>query len=110
MSVRRSAIFTRDVEKRWHDPRAFRLAALYVAVVVALAAIAFTIYAVGDRESVPKAVATPLVLFIGGLGALGKTYSDWRAGRTWPVWQGAGWFLLALTLMSLGVPAMGLLG
>jgi anti-sigma-K factor RskA len=99
-----------DVEKRWHDPHAFRSAVVYVAAVVVCAGGAFALYAVGDRESVPKAIATPVVLFVGGLGALGKTYADWRAHRTWPIWQGAGWFLLALMLISLGIPAMGLMG
>jgi ABC-type branched-subunit amino acid transport system substrate-binding protein len=110
LTDRRFDISSRDVEKRWNDPGAFRSAAAYVGVVVLLAGVAFTVYAVGDRESIPKAVATPVVLFVGALIAFGKTYTDWRAGRTWPIWQGAGWFLLALTLMSLGVPAMGLLG
>ncbi|WP_197381180.1 hypothetical protein [Mycolicibacterium mengxianglii] len=99
-----------DVEKRWHDPRAVRSAVGYAVVVVLLAGVAFAVYAVGDPESVAKAIATPLVLFLGGVGALGKTYVDWRAGRTWPIWQAAGWFLLALTLLALGIPAMGLLG
>jgi hypothetical protein len=103
-------ISSNDVEKRWHDPRAFRSAVVYVTAVVIVAGVAFALYAVGDRESIPKALATPLVLAAGGLGALGKTYVDWRAGRTWPIWQGAGWFLLALMLVSLGIPAMGLLG
>lgn len=80
-----------------------------MAAVVLIAGIAFAVYAVGDRESIPKAVATPVVLFAGAIGAFGKTYSDWRSGRTWPIWQGAGWFLLALTMVSLGIPAMGLL-
>jgi multidrug transporter EmrE-like cation transporter len=83
---------------------------IYVAVVVLLAAIAFVIYTTGDRTSLPKAVATPVVLFAGAVVALIKTYRDWRAERTWPIWQGAGWFLLALSLLTLGVPAMGLLG
>lgn len=74
-----------------------------------VAGVAFALYAVGDRESVLKAIATPAVLAVGGLGALGKTYAEWRAGRTWPIWQGAGWFLLALMLVALGIPAMGLM-
>ena len=82
---------------------------VYVAVVVLVAAIAFVIYTSGDPHSLPKAVATPAVLFAGAVVALVKTYRDWRAERTWPIWQGAGWFLLALSLLTLGVPAMGLL-
>lgn len=76
---------------------------------VIIAGVAFVVYAVGDRESIPKAVATPAVLLAGCVGAFGKTYADWRARRTWPIWQGAGWFLMALMLVSLSIPAMGLL-
>nr|WP_115277396.1 hypothetical protein [Mycolicibacterium tokaiense] len=101
---------SRDVEKRWHDPEAFRHAVIYVAVVIVLATVAFAVYTIGDRNSLPKAVATPAVLFVGAVVALIKTYRDWRAERTWPIWQGAGWFLLALSLLTLGVPAMGMLG
>jgi ABC-type branched-subunit amino acid transport system substrate-binding protein len=106
---RRLHISSNDVEKRWHDPRAFRFAVAYATVVVIAAAVAFLMYATGDRESIPRAVATPTILFVGSVGAFGKTYVDWRAGRAWPIWQGAGWFLIALAVVSLGIPAMGLL-
>jgi hypothetical protein len=39
-----------------------------------------------------------------------ERWHDPRALRTWPVWQGAGWLLMSLALLSLGVPAMGVLG
>ena len=55
-------------------------------------------------------MATPGVLFVGAIGAFGKTYRDWRARRTWPIWQGAGWFLLTLTLLAFGIPTMGVPG
>jgi ABC-type branched-subunit amino acid transport system substrate-binding protein len=98
---------TNDVEKRWHDPDAFRAAVTYVAVVVMLAALAFAVYAFGDRDRIVLAVATPAVLFLGALGAFFKTYRDWRARRTWPIWQGAGWFLLTLSLVTFAVPGAG---
>ena len=101
---------TNDVEKRWHDPRAMRSAVAYAAAVVLLAAGAFAVYALGDRNALGVAMATPGVLFLGAVGAFVKTYRDWRAGRTWPIWQGAGWFLMTLSLLALGVPAMGVLG
>lgn len=100
---------TNDVEKRWHDPRAARSAITYVAVVVACAGIAFAVYALGDRDRIALAAATPAVLFLGALGAFVKTYRDWRARRTWPIWQGAGWFLLAVSLLTFGVPAAAVL-
>jgi hypothetical protein len=100
---------TNDVEKRWHDPQAARSAITYVAVVVACAGIAFAIYALGDLDRVVMAAATPAVLFLGALGAFIKTYRDWRARRTWPIWQAAGWFLLAVSLLTFGVPASAVL-
>jgi FtsH-binding integral membrane protein len=101
---------TNDAEKRWHDPRALRAAVIYAVVVLLLAVVAFVVYAVGDQNNLGWAIATPGVLFVGALGAFTKTYRDWRAGRTWPIWQGAGWFLLTLALMAFGVPAMGVPG
>ena len=98
---------TNDVEKRWHDPRALRAATVYAVVIVALAAAAFAIYAVVDSNNAWWAVSAPAVLFLGALGAFAKTYRDWQRNRTWPVWQGAGWFLGTLALLALGIPAMG---
>lgn len=97
-------MMTNDVEKRWHDPAAFRAAVTYVVVVIAVAAIAFAVYAMGDRDRIGLAVLTPAVLFVGALGAFVKTYRDWRARRTWPIWQGAGWFLLSVSVLTFGVP------
>jgi len=99
-----------DAEKRWHDPKALRAAMVYAASVVALAVAVFTVYAFRDRHDLAWALATPGVLFAGAIGAFVKTYRDWRASRTWPIWQGAGWFLLTMTLLSLGIPSMGALG
>ncbi|MDT5250416.1 MAG: hypothetical protein QOJ28_3050, partial [Mycobacterium sp.] len=30
--------------------------------------------------------------------------------RTWPIWHGAGWFLLTLTLLCFAFPAMAVQG
>lgn len=103
-------LVTNDVEKRWHDPRALRAAVAYVVGVLLVAVVAFTVYALRDRHDLLWAFATPGVLALGALGAFVKTYRDWRAYRTWPIWQGAGWFLMATTLLSLGIPSMGVLG
>ena len=100
---------TNDVEKWWRDPHALHAATAYAVAVVLLAAAAFVVYALSDRSQLGWAIATPGVLFGGALGAFVKTYRDWRARRTWPIWQGAGWFLLTLSLLALGVPAMGVL-
>lgn len=113
---RKGAAVSVDTEKRWHDPREFRRASLYTAVVIAVAAVV----AVGsllsggsqaeqcqdaafrvcrDPERLVLAVGPPTVLLVGGLGAFGRTFRVWRAGGVWPIWQGAGWLLLALMLV-----------
>ncbi|GAA2770386.1 hypothetical protein H7J51_14120 [Mycobacterium crocinum] len=91
-----------DVEKRWHDPAAFRAAVTYVVAVVVVAGVALA--ATLLWHSRVAGVLVPAILFVGGVGALVQTYRVWRAEGTWPIWQGAGWFLLALMLLCLGVP------
>jgi NADH:ubiquinone oxidoreductase subunit H len=95
---------TRDVEKRWRDPVALRQAVTYGVGVIAVAGIAFAVYAVVDKESIILAATVPAILFLGGVGALVKTYRVWRGGGTWVIWQGAGWFLLTFMLVCLSIP------
>jgi hypothetical protein len=95
---------TNDVEKRWHDPATLRAAMIYVAVIVALAAAACAGVLLFGRGTYVWAWAPPLILFAGGVGAFGKTYRVWRVRGTWPIWHGAGWFLLTLMLVSLALP------
>jgi uncharacterized membrane protein YkgB len=108
-----------DVEKRWHDPGMFRRAVTYtigVVVVAALVLIAIQVWA-ARREACGGAAVTycdtasraavlggpGLVLLLGTVGAFVRTYRVWRRHRTWPIWQGAGWFLLVLTLAYLAI-------
>ena len=51
------------------------------------------------------AVGAPVVLLGGGVWAFVRTIQLWRARGRWWVWQGAGWFLLALMLMVLFMTA-----
>jgi len=51
-----------------------------------------------------SAALVPGILFAGGVGALLWTYREWKAGAGWAAWQGAGWFLLLLMLITLAVP------
>jgi protein-S-isoprenylcysteine O-methyltransferase Ste14 len=98
---------TNDVEKRWRDPPALRAAIGYVAVVVILAAGALTAFVITDPVAAIWSFGPSAVLFAGALGAFVKTYADWRAFRTWPIWHGAGWFLLTLALAGFALPTMG---
>ncbi len=95
---------TNDVEKRWDRPGAFRSAAIYLGVVVAVAGIVFAVYALTARNSVVVASLVPAILFAGGVGAFVKTYREWKAQGAWVAWQGAGWFLLILMLVCLSIP------
>src|ERR1700758_2300926 len=45
----------------------------------------------------------PLILFGGGLWAFLRTYRVWKACGTWWGWHGAGWFLLTLMVVTLGL-------
>lgn len=47
------------------------------------------------------AIGSPLILLAGGVGAFVRTIQIWRARGRWWIWQGAGWFLLALMLVVL---------
>jgi len=91
-----------DVEKRWHDPAMFRAAVIYVVSVVALAGVAFA--AAVAWHALIAGILVPVILFAGGVGALVQAYRVWKAEGVWPIWQGAGWFLLLLMLVCLGVP------
>ena len=91
-----------DVEKRWHDPAGLRAAAVYVGSVIAVAAIAFIVTVV--YRSLIAGIMVPAILFVGGIGAFVRTYQVWRVQGVWVIWQGAGWILLLLFLLCLGVP------
>ena len=95
---------THDVEKRFDRPGTFHEAAKYVGAVVAVAGVAFAIYATTWRENVIVASMIPGILFAGGVGAFVKTYRVWKEEGAWPAWQGAGWFLLTLMLVCLSIP------
>ncbi|MEV5833313.1 hypothetical protein [Nocardia sp. NPDC052112] len=109
-----------DLEKRWTaDDRTFHRVAIYVAAVLAVAALVFVITAIWAAERRPCAgaetmlcdtaaksaiLAGPtLVLMFGGIGAFVQTYREWRRGRSWPIWQGGGWFLFTMMIVYLGI-------
>ena len=91
-------------EKRFGRPGSVRAAVTYTVVVAALAGIALMLYAFGDRDAVFRASLVPLLLFVGGVGALVWTYREWKAERGWVAWQGAGWFLLLMMVVALAIP------
>lgn len=95
---------TDDVEKRWNDRTAYRAAVLYDLAVIAAAFGWLIIYLVTDPDSSVWAIGVPTILLLGGLGAFIQTYRVWKRGGGWPVWQGAGWFLFVLMLLTLSLP------
>ena len=103
VKLTREAIVTdNDVEKRWRDPATFRAAARYIGIVVLLAAVALGATAVSG--SLFAGIMVPGSLFIGGIGALVRTYQVWRGYGAWRIWHAASWVLLGLSMFFLGVP------
>jgi hypothetical protein len=110
--------------RRDDDTRAaFRYAALFTAagvgffVVAALwvsgcSAADVATVACGRPERTLLGLGSPLILLAGGMGAFVRTYRVWRAEGTWWGWQGAGWFLLTLMLLTLttGFPVLAGIG
>ena len=92
----------RDVEKRWNDPPTFRAAATYVVSVVALAGLAFA--AMAAWHSLLAAILVPVILFVGAMGALLRTYQVFKLGGVWAIWHGAAWILLVLLMLFFDLP------
>jgi hypothetical protein len=79
------------------------LAALWVSTCGGATAI--DTVACGAPQRTLLAFAGPVVLFAGGVWAFVRTYRVWRDRGTWWGWQGAGWFLLTLMLLTLTISA-----
>lgn len=64
--------------------------------------------ACGRVELTMLGLGAPMILLIGGIVAFVRTYRVWRAGGTWWGWQGAGWFLFTVMMLTLmmGLPAL----
>lgn len=64
--------------------------------------------ACGPPQRLTLAFGAPLILLTGGLYAFVRTYRAWKLRHTWWAWQGAGWFLMLLMLLTLtmGLPAL----
>ncbi|MBM4725286.1 hypothetical protein [Prescottella equi] len=117
---------TRDVEKRWSDPRTFRRAALYDGATIVLALIAMVVTIVvgsgtgdcapdegrlcTDTARIVVVVVPSALLLLGGIGAFVQAYRVWRRAGTWPIWQAAGWVLFVLMLVYLGIAVRSVAG
>ena len=66
--------------------------------------------ACGAPQRTLLAFGAPVILLAAGLWAFVRTYRVWRDGGTWWGWQGAGWFLLMLMLITLTIGAPGIAG
>ncbi|MGO9928053.1 MAG: hypothetical protein ACLPLP_18505 [Mycobacterium sp.] len=94
-------------------------AAIRFAVLAAVAGVAFFILAAlwvstcpgmgvdtvacGAPQRTLLALGSPLILFAAGVWAFLRTYRVWKVGGTWWGWHGAGWFLLTLMVVTLGL-------
>ncbi len=59
--------------------------------------------ACGAPQRTLLALGSPLILFVAGLWAFLRTYRVWKAEGTWWGWQGAGWFLLTLMVLTVSM-------
>jgi hypothetical protein len=66
--------------------------------------------ACGTPQRTLLALGAPLILLAGGLWAFLRTYRVWRDGGVWWGWQGAGWFLMMLMMITLTAGAPGIAG
>ncbi|MFW0786890.1 hypothetical protein AAFP35_20540 [Gordonia sp. CPCC 206044] len=66
-------------------------------------AIAALLVAAASSDGVRTAliIAAPVIMLVGALTALWRTYRNWKRGGKWQVWQGASWFLLATFVIFL---------
>lgn len=58
------------------------------------------VMACGVAQRTLLAVGGPAILLAGGLRAFVATYQSWRRNQTSWAWQGAGWFLISLTVVA----------
>jgi hypothetical protein len=73
-------------------------------------AMAIDTVACGAPQLTILALGAPVILFAAGCRAFLRTYRIWRDGGTWWAWQGAGWFLLMLMLITLTMGAPPIAG
>jgi hypothetical protein len=66
--------------------------------------------ACGAPQRTLLAVGAPIILSIGALRAFVRTYQRWRSHENWWAWQGAGWFLVTMTLLVLAMSMPPLAG
>ncbi len=73
-------------------------------------AMAIDTVACGAPQLTILAFGAPLILLAAGCWAFVRTYRVWRDHGTWWAWQGAGWFLLTLMLVTLTMGAAPIAG
>lgn len=66
--------------------------------------------ACGAPQLTILAFGAPLILLAAGCWAFFRTYRIWKDHGTWWAWQGAGWFLLMLMLVTLTMGAAPIAG
>jgi hypothetical protein len=101
-------------------------AAIRFTVIAAVSGVAFVIVAAlwastckgatvdtaacGAPQLTILAIGAPLILLAAGCWAFVRTYRIWRDRGSWWAWQGAGWFLLMLMVVTLTMGAPSIAG
>jgi len=68
----------------------------------------FDTMACGTPQTTLLALGAPLIVAAGAGRAFVRAYQAWRQDSAWWLWQGAGWFLMAvmLAILAEGVPSI----
>jgi hypothetical protein len=112
-------------DRLWHEDHEVQ-AAIRFTVLAAVSGVAFVIVgalwastckgatvdtaACGAPQLTILAFGSPLMLLTTGCWAFFRTYRIWRDHGTWWAWQGAGWFLLMLMVVTLTMGAPSIAG
>ncbi|ATD72935.1 MULTISPECIES: hypothetical protein [Gordonia] len=80
----------------------FRAIVIHIAITVAFG-LGLLIVAHASSQSLQNAlfVVAPVVVLIGAIAMLVRTYRVWKAGGRWQLWQGGSWFLLVFFIVML---------
>lgn len=80
----------------------FRAIVIHVAITVVLG-LGLLLVGLAASESVQNVlvIASPVVVMIGAIAMLVRTYRVWKSGGRWQMWQGGAWFLLVFFIVML---------
>jgi hypothetical protein len=80
----------------------FRAVVIHIAVTVVLGlGLLLLAHASSDSLQTVLVIASPIVVLLGSIAMLYRTYRVWKRNGRWQVWQGGAWFLLFFFIVML---------